>query len=59
MKEPQTQTAIRLPDPLLARIDKLAKRMSQPGVRITRADAIRLALFRGIDTLEAEGKKRR
>lgn len=57
--ETQTQTAIRLSDSLLARIDKLAERMSRPGIRITRADVIRLAVTQGTAALEAESKKKR
>lgn len=57
-QEPQTQTAIRLPDSLLARIDKLATRLSQPGMAVTRAEVLRLAAFRGVADLEAEAKKR-
>jgi predicted transcriptional regulator len=57
--DPQTQTAIRLPDSLLARLDKLAERMSEPGMRVTRTEVLRLAVFRGASELEAEkGRKR-
>jgi len=56
--DPQVQTAIRLPESLLDRVDKLAEKMSQPGMRVTRAEVLRLATFRGIDQLEGEGKKR-
>ncbi len=53
-----TQTAIRLPDSLLARIDKLAKRSSPTGVHVTRAEILRRAAFLGVEQLEAEDKKR-
>lgn len=53
----QTQTAVRLPDPLLARIDKLAERMSAPGMPVTRADLIRGAIHLGIDLLEKRPKR--
>ena len=56
--EEQVQTALRLSKSLLARVDKVAARMSQPGMRVTRAEALRLAVFRGIDGLEEEAKKR-
>jgi len=51
-KEPQVQTALRLPESLLARVDKLAESMTQPGMRVTRADVLRIAAHRGVDQLE-------
>lgn len=57
-QDPQVQTAIRLSESLLSRVDKLAVRMSQPGLRVTRAEVLRLAAFRGVATLETEGKKK-
>jgi hypothetical protein len=56
--EQQTQTVIRYPDSLLERADKLAERMSEPGMRVTRTEVLRLATFRGIAEIEAERKKR-
>lgn len=53
-----TQTAIRLPDDLLDRIDKIAARMSPQGVRVTRAEVHRRAVFLGVKQLEEETKKR-
>lgn len=54
--EPTTQVAFRLPDRLLARIDRHAKRLAkgQRGVQFTRTDAIRDLLGRALD--EVEGK---
>jgi len=57
-QESQTLTSVRLPDSLFERIDKLADRMSEPGMRVTRADVLRIAAFRGVEQLEAEKKKR-
>ena len=56
-QEQQIQTAIRLPESFLTRLDKLAERMSQPGLKITRAEALRLSAYRGIGELEAENKE--
>ncbi len=53
-EENQTQTAIRIPDSLLERMDKLAEQMSKPGLQISRADVHRLGLFRGIGEMEKE-----
>ena len=52
------QVAIRLSSSWLERRDKLAERMSQPGIKLTRTDLHRAALHRGIEVLESEGKKR-
>lgn len=55
---PQVQTALRLPEGLLDRIDALAKRMSQPGMVVTRAEILRVATFKGVELLEAEAEKK-
>ena len=52
------QVAIRLPQAWLERLDKLAEKMSQPGIQLTRTELHRAALYRGIEQLESEGKKR-
>jgi predicted DNA-binding protein len=57
-EETQIQTAIRIPESLLERIDKVAERMSQPGTQITRADVHRQAIYGGLEVLEKELKKR-
>jgi hypothetical protein len=38
----------------LERVDRLAARMSMPGAELTRSDAARAALLRGLEILEAE-----
>lgn len=58
-QEQQVQTAIRLPEALLERVDRLAESMSEPGMRVTRADVLRLAAHRGVDQLEGERKRSR
>ena len=58
-KQEQTvQTAIRVPESWLTRLDKVAENMSQPGMRVTRTEVLRLAAYRGLEALEAEKKKR-
>lgn len=57
-REPQVQTAIRLPESMINRLDSVAKKMSQPGMPVTRTEVLRLAAHRGLDELEAEWKKR-
>jgi predicted DNA-binding protein len=57
-EENQIQTAVRLPESWIERIDKLAESMSEPGRPATRAGALRSALYRGIVEIEKENKKR-
>jgi len=51
--EPTKQVAFRLPVSLIARVDVYVEILSQenPGVALTRADAVRLLLNRGLDQL--------
>ena len=56
--EKPIQWAIRLPVSFLIRLDKLAENMSQPGMRLTRAQILRLAAYRGADLIEEELKKK-
>jgi hypothetical protein len=53
-KEPTTQVAFRLPDSLLARLDRHVERMSKehPGLDFSRADAVRSLLTRALDQIE-------
>jgi predicted DNA-binding protein len=57
-EETQVQTAIRIPESIVARFDKLAEQMSKPGMSISRADVHRQAIYRGLVELEKESKKR-
>jgi hypothetical protein len=62
--ENDTQIAIRLPAQWIERADALVPGLSHPGISISRSDALRAALSRGLDMLEAErapkkGKGRR
>lgn len=49
------QTVVRLPSSLVREIDTLAKKMSEPGLRITRAAVIRLLITQGV--MAAKSKK--
>jgi predicted DNA-binding protein len=55
--EPQIQTAIRISESLLKRIDKLAERLSKGGFPFTRADVHRRAVELGMAQLEQGEKK--
>ena len=50
-----TQTAYRLPDELIARIDRHVERMraAAPGCRVARSDAVRSLLIAALDVAEA------
>jgi hypothetical protein len=56
---PTTQVAFRLPDPLLARLDRHVERMNadNPGLEFSRADAVRSLLTRSLDAIEGTGKR--
>lgn len=51
---PGVQTAVRLDPELLARLDAVATKLSRPGLEVTRADAIRIALATGLQAIEVE-----
>lgn len=51
------QYGVRLSAKVLERVDKLAERMSTHGMRYTRAEILRIAMYRGVEQLEAEKKK--
>ncbi|HEX7837724.1 MAG TPA: ribbon-helix-helix domain-containing protein [Kofleriaceae bacterium] len=53
-KEPTTQVAFRLPDSLIARLDRHVERMGKehPGLDFSRADAVRSLLTRALDEIE-------
>jgi hypothetical protein len=57
-KEATTQVAFRLPDSLIARLDRHTARMTKenPGLEFSRADAVRSLLTRALD--QVEGTKR-
>jgi hypothetical protein len=59
-KEPTTQVAFRLPDSLLARLDRHVERMTNehPGLDFNRADAVRSLLTRALDEIEGADKRR-
>jgi hypothetical protein len=50
------QIAIRVPRDWMARADDLAKRLSRPGVTMSRTDAFRAAIASGFDALADEAK---
>jgi hypothetical protein len=58
-----TQVTVLLPDEWVARIDAMAKQLSEPGEPATRATVLRKIVRRGLEAVEAEhpgeGKRRR
>ena len=57
-REEQEQVAIRLPASWLERLDKIAERTSTPARRITRTQALREIIYRGMEESEKDLKKR-
>lgn len=49
-----TQFALRLPASVLERADALIEHLSGAGFAVTRSDALRVALLRGLTSLEQE-----
>jgi hypothetical protein len=56
--EPTVQVAFRLPEKIVVRVDRHAKRLGkeQRGVTFTRSDAIRDLLVRALDLVEEKGE---
>jgi hypothetical protein len=48
------QVTVRLPPPTLEAIEELRRKISRPGFEANRADAIRVALEKGIEVLRKE-----
>lgn len=53
-RERTVQTAVRVPESWIPRLDVLAGKLSQPGISVSQAAVIRAALARGISALEGE-----
>jgi predicted DNA-binding protein len=53
----QLNTALRLSTSVVERIDAVAARNSQPGLTVSRSEAMRLAIVRGLDILDRERRK--
>ena len=51
--------AFRFPDDLIGRVDAYAKRLEaeQPGISVTRADAVRALLTRALDAIGEKARK--
>jgi hypothetical protein len=53
-KAPTVQTAIRLDQDVLDRLDAVAAKLSRPGLSVTRSDAMRICLLTGLQAIEKE-----
>jgi len=51
------QISIRVPPEWLERADAVAEKMGRPGLEMTRADVLRMALVQGLEFVEQEVKK--
>jgi hypothetical protein len=59
MSDQKKMTAFRLEESLLRRLDRYAERLSkETGLPVSRADAVRLLLTRGLDNAEHDLKSR-
>jgi len=58
---PKTQTAFRLEEELIERLDRYADRLNreQPGLDVTRAAVVRLLLMKALDEVESDRRKKR
>jgi predicted DNA-binding protein len=48
------QTAVRLDLELITRLDAVARKLSRPGLEVTRTDALRICLLTGLQAIEKE-----
>jgi hypothetical protein len=48
------QIAIRFEPSVVARLEALARKLSRPGLPLSRADALRVALMTGLERIEGE-----
>ena len=53
-KGPTLQVAVRLAHGLVGRIDAIAAKLSRPGLELSRADSLRIAIESGLERLERE-----
>ena len=56
-RDERVQTAIYLERSLIERADKLATKLTRPGMRFARADVIRMASFKGLEIMEGEQER--
>ena len=54
MTNPTLTVAARLPRELVARLDAFADGRAEPGLRLSRSDAVRMLVTRALDALAAE-----
>lgn len=54
-----TQITLRITAAVVPRLDALAKQLAPPGVTVTRADAMRAAVAKGLEVYEAERRGKR
>jgi hypothetical protein len=53
------QVTFKIPDSWVKKADDVASAMSRPGVTLTRTDALRAALAKGLEVLATEGKAKK
>jgi len=55
--KPATQVTVRIDNDWLERLDALSTALSRPGLELTRVDAIRMAIARGLQEMEREQRR--
>jgi hypothetical protein len=53
-----TQIAVRMPNDLLAQVDAYAKAAAQPGLEVTRADAVRMLVAQALSSRKPAARRR-
>lgn len=51
------QIAVRFEPSVVARLEALARKLSRPGLPLSRADALRVALMTGLEQIEHEAER--
>ena len=57
MARPSAQTAVRLEQELLDRIDRLSEKLSTPWAKVSRSDTMRADMLAGLPILEDEAER--
>lgn len=55
---PKRQVAVRMEESLIKKIDEYAKSIDMPGKQITRTDAIRMLIYKGLSLSNYKTKNR-
>jgi hypothetical protein len=51
---PTKQIALRMPTAWVARLDALARQLSRPGITVSRSEALRAVMIKGLEVMRVE-----